>query len=122
MYVLPKHSTQLSQTEKDSMISSTFTTITNLPNTTITTDVNAHSPLWYSPTEDHRRELIEDILLNSKHITLSTNTPIRLPPSGGFNRVRWCSRTKPPLKYIKKCPLHKKLLYFFMLAPRYLFS
>ena len=60
---------------------STLTTITNLPNTIITADVNAHSSLWYSPTEDHRGELIEDILLNSNHITLNTNTPTRLPPN-----------------------------------------
>ena len=50
------HSTQLSQTEEDSIIYSTFTTITNLPNTIITADVNAHSPLWYSLTEDHRED------------------------------------------------------------------
>ena len=43
------------------------------PNTIITADVNAHSPLWYLPTEDQRGELIEDILLNSDHITLNTN-------------------------------------------------
>ena len=80
MYIPPKHSTQLSQTE-DSIISTTFTTIANLPNTIITADVNAHSPLWYSPTEDHREQLIEDILLNSNHITLNTNTTTRLPPN-----------------------------------------
>ena len=27
----------------------------------ITADVNAYSPLWYSPTKNHRGELIEDI-------------------------------------------------------------
>ena len=31
--------------------------------------------------KDHRRELIKDILLNSCHITLSTNTPTCLPPN-----------------------------------------
>ena len=56
------------------------TTITNIPNTIITADVNAHSPLWYLPTKDHR-ELIEDILLNFNHITLNTNTPTHLPPT-----------------------------------------
>ena len=56
-------------------ISSKCTIITNLPNTIITADVNAHSPLWYSPTKDHKEELIEDILLNSNYITLNSNTP-----------------------------------------------
>ena len=55
-------------------------TITNLLNTIITVDVNTHSALWYLPTEDHRGELIKDILLNSNHITLNTNTATRLPP------------------------------------------
>ena len=65
---------QLSQTE-DSITSQTFTTIAYLLNKIITTDVNTHSPLWYSPTKDHRGELIKDILLNSNHITQNTNTP-----------------------------------------------
>ena len=62
MYIPPKHSSQLTQ-PKDSIIFSTFTTIKNLPNTIITADVNAHLPLWYLPIEDHKGELIEDILL-----------------------------------------------------------
>ena len=53
MYTPPKHSIQISQTEEDQIISSTFTTITNLPNTIIPADVNAHSPLWYLPNEEH---------------------------------------------------------------------
>ena len=71
---------QLSKKE-DSIICSTFTTITNLPNKIIKADVNARSPLWYSPIKDHKEELIKDILLNSNHITLNTNTPTRLPPN-----------------------------------------
>ena len=54
-----------------------FTIITNLSNTIITADVLT---LWYLSTKDHR-ELIEDILLNSNHITLSTSTPTCLPPN-----------------------------------------
>ena len=81
MYIPLKHSTQLSQTKEDSIIFSTLTTIINLPNTTITADINAHSPLWYLQTEDHRGKLIKDILLNSHHITLNTNTSIHLPPN-----------------------------------------
>ena len=78
MYIPPKHSTQLQQTEKDSIVSSMLTIITNLASTIITADVNTHSSLWYLPTEDHRGELIKDILLNSHHIT---KLPIRLPPN-----------------------------------------
>ena len=81
MYIPLKHSTQLSQTEEDSIISNMLTTYTNLPNTIITADVNAHSLLWYLPTEDHKGELIKDILQNSHHITLNSNTPTCLPPN-----------------------------------------
>ena len=47
MYIRPKHFTQLSQIEieKDSIMSSTFETTTNLTNTNITADLNVHSPL-----------------------------------------------------------------------------
>ena len=72
---------RMSHTEKDSIISSTFSTIINLPNTIITAYVNAQSPLWHSPTEDHKGELIKGIMLYFDHITLNTNTPTRLPPN-----------------------------------------
>ena len=55
--------------------------ITNLANTIITAEINAHSPLWHLPTEDHRGEVIKDILLNCNCIALNTNTPTRLPPN-----------------------------------------
>ena len=38
-------------------------------------DVNAHSTLWHSYTDDHRGQLIADVISNSDHITLNTNTP-----------------------------------------------
>ena len=37
--------------------------------------------LNYSSIIDHIRELIKDILLNSNHIALNTNTPTHLPPN-----------------------------------------
>ena len=80
MYIPPKDFTQLSQTEEDSIISSMLTTITDLPNTIIIADVNTHSPLRYSPTEDHRGELIEHFA-KLPQIILNTNTPTRLPPN-----------------------------------------
>ena len=43
----------------------------------LTGDVNAHSTLWHSYTDDHRGKLIAYI--NPDHITLNTNTPTRVP-------------------------------------------
>ena len=51
--------------------------ITNIPNSILTGDVNAHSTLWY--TDGHRGQLISDIISNSEHITLNTDTPTRVP-------------------------------------------
>ena len=53
--------------------------ITNIPHSVLTGDVNAHSTLWHSYTDDHRGQLIADVISNSDHITRNTNTPTRVP-------------------------------------------
>ena len=53
--------------------------ITNIPHSVLTRDINAHSTLWHSHTDDHRGPLIADVISNSDHITLNTNTPTRVP-------------------------------------------
>ena len=53
--------------------------ITNIPHSVLTGDVNAHSTLWHSYTDDHRGQLIADVISNSDRITLNTNTPTRVP-------------------------------------------
>ena len=45
----------------------------------ITGVVNAHSTPWHSYTDDHRGQLIADVISNSDHITLNINTPTRVP-------------------------------------------
>ena len=35
--------------------------------------------LWHSYTDDHRGQLIANVITNSDHITLNTNTPTRVP-------------------------------------------
>ena len=41
--------------------------------------MNAHSTLWHFYTDDHRGQLIADVISNTDHITLNTNTPTRVP-------------------------------------------
>ena len=53
--------------------------VTNIPDLILTGDVNAHSTLWYSHEDDHRGQLISDMISNSEHITLNTDTPTRVP-------------------------------------------
>ena len=53
--------------------------ITNIPHSVLTGDVNGHSTLWHSYTDDHRGQLIADVISNSDHMALNTNTPTRVP-------------------------------------------
>ena len=53
--------------------------MTNISHSVITGDVNAHSTLWHSYTDDHRGQLIADVIINSDHITLNTSTLTRVP-------------------------------------------
>ena len=46
---------------------------------TLTGDVNAHSTLWHSYTDDHKGQLIADVISNLDHMPLNTNTPTRVP-------------------------------------------
>ena len=41
--------------------------------------MKTHSSLWHSYTDDHIGQLIADVISISDHITLNTNTPIRVP-------------------------------------------
>ena len=53
--------------------------ITNIPHSVLTGYVNAYSTLRHSYTDDLRGQQISDIIRNSDHITLNTNTPTRVP-------------------------------------------
>ena len=80
IYIPPRDTTDPNHSTEDTDITNTFTYLTTLNNTIIGGDINAHEDLWYSPTTDHRGTLIADIILNSTHNTLNTNTPTRKPP------------------------------------------
>ena len=56
-----------------------------LPHSVLTRDVNAHSTLWHSYSDDHRGQLISDVIsnpdhirLNPDHIRLNPDTPTRV--------------------------------------------
>ena len=63
----------------DDKTDSLFRQILRQDNTIIMGDVNAHSNLWYSPTTDHRRDLIASIINDSNHIIFNADTPTRRP-------------------------------------------
>ena len=79
LYIPPRDSTQLSQTDEDTLTTKCFDLLTSSPDSIITGDINAHSSLWFSPLSDHRGYHIEDLITNSNHLILNTNCPTRVP-------------------------------------------
>ena len=76
---IPQRNTVTNQQTEDANITTLFTRLTNIPNSLIAGDINAHSNLWYSPTSDHRGEVVATILQGSDHIILNQNTHTRTP-------------------------------------------
>ena len=79
IYIPPRDTTSTHYKTADTDIHHCIEYITNIPHSVLTGDVNAHSTLWYSYTDDHRGQLIADVISNSNHITLNINTPTRVP-------------------------------------------
>ena len=79
IFIPPRDTTSTHYKTADTDIQHCIQYITNIPHSVLTGDVNAHSTLWHSYTDDHRGQLIADVINNSDHITLNTNTPTRVP-------------------------------------------
>ena len=77
IYILPRDSTHTHYKSADTVIQHCLQHITNIPQSVLTGDVNAHPTLWHSYTDDDRGQLIADVISNLDHITL--NTPTRDP-------------------------------------------
>ena len=69
IYILPQDSTSTHYNTADTDIQHCIQYITNIPHSVLTGDVNAHSTLWHLYTDDHRGQLIADVISNSDHIT-----------------------------------------------------
>ena len=102
-YIPPRDSTsthynQLTRTYNIAYI--TLHYITNIPHSVLTGNVNAHSTLWHSYTDAHKGQLIADVISNSDHITLNTNTTLQqtyLPDittvsNKLYNRTSWTTQ------------------------------
>ena len=70
----PRTTKQLTRTYNTAYI--TLHYITNIPHSVLTGDVNAHSTLWHSYTDDHRGQRTANVISNSDHITLNTTTRV----------------------------------------------
>ena len=78
IYIPPRDTTSTHYKAVDADIQHCIQYITNIPHSVLTGDVNAHSTLWHSYTDDHRGQLIAAAISNSDHITLNTDTPTRV--------------------------------------------
>ena len=79
IYIPPRDSTSTHYKTADTDIQHCTQHITNIPHSVLTGDINANYTLWHSYTDDHRGQLIADVISNSDHITLNTDTPTRVP-------------------------------------------
>ena len=53
--------------------------VTGVPHSVLAGDVGARSALWRSCTDDHRGRLMADVISNSGHMALGTDTPAGVP-------------------------------------------
>ena len=60
IYIPPRDSTSTYYKTADMDIQHCIQYIANIPHSVLTEDVNAHSTLWHSYTDDHRVQLIEE--------------------------------------------------------------
>ena len=74
VYIPPRDSTSTHYKTADKDIQHCIQHITTIPHSVLTGDVNAHSSLWHSYTDDHRGQLIAEVISNSDHISLNTDT------------------------------------------------
>jgi hypothetical protein len=81
LYIPPRDSNTLNPKSEDQEITACFNYMLNDNNSIITGDINAHSKLWYNKNNDHRGNLISDLILNSDHAVLNSNSYTRCPNS-----------------------------------------
>ena len=79
VYIPPRDSTSTHYKTANKDIQHYIQHITTITHSVLTGDVNAHSSLWHSYTDDHRGQLIAEVISNSDHISLNTDTPTRVP-------------------------------------------
>ena len=79
IYVPPRDTTSTHCGTADTDIQHCVQCITGIPHSVLDGDVSAHSALRHSWTDGHRGQLMADVIGNSDHITLDTNTPTGVP-------------------------------------------
>ena len=84
-FYIPPRNLNADHSQEDIAVTEYFRYVLSLESSIIFDDVNAHSQTWHSPTQDHRGQLIETILLESNQFFLNEDTPTRLPNNQNQN-------------------------------------
>ena len=79
VYIPPRDRTSTHYKTADKDIQHCIQHITTVPHSVLTGDVNAHSSLWHSYTDDYRGQLIAEVISSSDHISVNTDTSTRMP-------------------------------------------
>ena len=79
IYIPPRDTTSTHYKTADTDIHHCIQYITNISHSVLTGDVNAHSTLWHSYTDDHRGQIIADVISNSDHITQTPQLECQTP-------------------------------------------
>jgi endonuclease/exonuclease/phosphatase family metal-dependent hydrolase len=78
IYIPPRDS-NANQTNENLDIENHFKYWFSFQNNILCGDFNAHAKMWHSTKNDPRGNTISNLILDSNHITLNTNTPTRIP-------------------------------------------
>ena len=79
-YMPPPDSTSTHWNPVDTDMQCCMRHITGIPHSVLTGDVNAHSTLWHSYTDDHRGKQMANVISNSDQVT---TMPINMHTSSG---------------------------------------
>ena len=78
IYIPPRDTTSTHYKPADTDLQHCIQYITNIPHSVLARDVNAHSTLCHLYSDDHRGQLLADVISNSDHIILKSNTRTRV--------------------------------------------
>ena len=87
IYIPPRDTTSTHYKTADTDIQHCIQYITHIPHSVLTGDVNAHSTLWHLYTDDHRGQLIADVITNTNTQTRVPNTTLQQTSSPDITTV-----------------------------------
>ena len=79
IYIPPRGGRSAHYRTSDMYIRHCMQYVTDMLHSVRAEDAVAHSTLWHSYTDDHRGQLVTDVISNSVHMALNADMPTRIP-------------------------------------------